>query len=154
MVFSILGLLILCLSVYPKVKVLQEIEETDHYDYGITSLRSLKAFEWLSRDHYSSDDSPVSVVRIPGSDFPKSPTPALQASKETNKPPIGGSNKNKRPTSAPRRLCCAALSSPGVQNAFARSNYALKLINCSCILSSCLCCSITIKNCSFIFLFQ
>ena len=32
----------------------QEIEEADHYDYGITSLRSLKAFEWLSFDHYSS----------------------------------------------------------------------------------------------------
>ncbi|XP_047956627.1 uncharacterized protein LOC125202292 [Salvia hispanica] len=97
---------------YPKVKVRQEIEEADHYDYGITSLRSLKAFEWLSFDHYSSDDSPVSVVRIPGSDFPKSPTPGFKASKETNKAPIGGSNKTKRATSAPRRLCCAVLSSP------------------------------------------
>ncbi|XP_042026780.1 uncharacterized protein LOC121773931 [Salvia splendens] len=107
---------------YPKVKVRQESEEeADHYDYGIISVRSLKAFEWLSFDHYSSDDSPVSVVRIPASDFPKSPTPGFQASKGTNRAPVGGSNNTKRATSAPRRLCCAVLSSPDRNGVITRS---------------------------------
>ncbi|KAI3459554.1 hypothetical protein Pfo_016217, partial [Paulownia fortunei] len=100
---------------YPKVKVREQIEEADQYDYEKSSLQSLKAFEWLSLDHFSSsDESPRSVVRIRGSYVPKSPTPSFQASKEeTNKKKrigMGENRKNVRATSAPRPR--AVLSSP------------------------------------------
>ncbi|PIN00197.1 hypothetical protein CDL12_27298 [Handroanthus impetiginosus] len=101
---------------YPKVKVREQNEGADQYDYGKSSLQSLKAFEWLSLDHASPscDDSPQSVVRIPGSYVPTSPSPCLIPSKEeTNKKKwtIWGKNqKSVRATLAPRVR--AVLSSP------------------------------------------
>lgn len=52
---------------YPKVKVREEIEEGDGYDYGRVSLQSLKAFEWLSLDHYSSGNYTFLLLLLPSS---------------------------------------------------------------------------------------
>ncbi|KAH6778092.1 hypothetical protein C2S52_006400 [Perilla frutescens var. hirtella] len=115
---KILSLLNLGSFYKKKVKVREGFEEADQYDYERSSLQSLKAFEWLSLDHYSYDKSQGSVhVRIPGSSFPKSPTPGFQASEEEinkNKRALkgGGSNKHVRATSAPRLCSRAVLSSP------------------------------------------
>ncbi|KAK6161206.1 hypothetical protein DH2020_004587 [Rehmannia glutinosa] len=91
-------------------------EEADLYAYEKTSLQSLKAFEWLSLDNSSfSDESPVSVVRVPQSYAPKSPTPSFLTSKDgTNKKKsaVEENQKNIRPSSAPRPR--AVLSSPGL----------------------------------------
>ncbi|KAG8369799.1 hypothetical protein BUALT_Bualt14G0051200 [Buddleja alternifolia] len=105
-------------EMYPKVKVRVQKEEDDQYVYEKSSLESLKAFDWLSQNHFSSpDEAPGSVARIPRSYVPKSPIRNFLASKEeTNKPKktvVEESPKNVRATSAPRPRPRAVLSSPG-----------------------------------------
>lgn len=39
---------------YPKVKVREQIEGGDHHCYDRSCVQSLKAFEWLSLDHFSA----------------------------------------------------------------------------------------------------
>ncbi|XP_011091233.1 uncharacterized protein LOC105171728 [Sesamum indicum] len=99
---------------YPKVKVRVQREEADQYAYEKSSLQSLKAFEWLSPQHFSSsDDSPGPVARVPRSYAPKSPPPSFYASRElANKKNtvMEESPKKARATSAPRPR--AVLSSP------------------------------------------
>lgn len=83
------------------MKVREEVEEADQYDYERSSLQFLKAFEWLSLDHYSSGESPGSVVRIPASYFPKS-QPSKEDVDKNKRPLIHGTKKHTRATSAPR----------------------------------------------------
>ncbi|CAA0817465.1 Unknown protein [Striga hermonthica] len=102
-------------NMYPKVKVRVQREEDDDDQYGYekSSLESLKAFEWLSLHHSSSsDESPVSVVRVPRAYAPKSPAPGFLSSKDTKekKAVVEGNWKSARPASAPRPR--AVLSSP------------------------------------------
>ncbi|GAA0176511.1 hypothetical protein LIER_29488 [Lithospermum erythrorhizon] len=56
------------LEEYPKVKVkVRQEEDADQFALELSSLQSLKAFESLSPYDSFSDDSPTSIVRIPGS---------------------------------------------------------------------------------------
>ncbi|CAA2957006.1 Hypothetical predicted protein, partial [Olea europaea subsp. europaea] len=100
---------------YPRVKVRKQVEEDDQYTYEKISLQSVKAFEWLSlNDFSSSDESPPSIVRVPGSNVPKSPISTFNTSKgeENNKTKTVSAEKwkNVRASSVPRPR--AVLSSP------------------------------------------
>ncbi|KAL2463521.1 uncharacterized protein Fot_53177 [Forsythia ovata] len=102
-------------KMYPRVKVKKQVEEDDQYAYEKTSLQSMKAFKWLSlNDFSSSDEPPPSIVKIPGSHVPKSPTSTISASKgEANnktKTVLEENRKNVRASSVPRPR--AVLSSP------------------------------------------
>ncbi|KAK4341644.1 hypothetical protein RND71_040145 [Anisodus tanguticus] len=99
--------------VYPRVKVRVQKEEDDQYAYE--SLPSLKAFESLSiNDFSSSDDSPTPVVRIPRACILSPDRHGLPSSrgrtKDNNQSISGGSRTNARATSVPRPR--AVLSSP------------------------------------------
>ncbi|CAI9776028.1 unnamed protein product [Fraxinus pennsylvanica] len=103
------------LDMYPRVKVRKQVEEDDQYAYEKISLQSVKAFEWLSlNDFSSSDESPPSIVRVRGSNVPKSPISTCTGSKgeENNKTKtVSAENrKNVRASSVPRPR--AVLSSP------------------------------------------
>lgn len=100
---------------YPRVKVRKQVEEDDQYAFEKISLQSVKAFEWLSlNDFSSSDEPPASIVRVPGSNVPKSPISTYTGSKgeENNKTKtVSAENrKNVRASSVPRPR--AVLSSP------------------------------------------